>query len=513
MRLADVVACADAVARLSGRNAKVARLSELLSRLDGEERTVVPHFLSGSLRQGRIGLGPAAASGLRVAPTPASSLEVLEVDRAFSDLAAVAPGAGSRQRRIEALGALLARATAAEQSFLVRLLLGELRQGALEAVLLDAVAEAASLPKAAVRRAHMLGGDLGRALGTALSEGAPGIASFTVVPLSPVRPMLAATASSMEEALAGRDEVALECKLDGARVQVHKDGEDVRVFSRSLADVTAAVPELVEAARAMSARSVVLDGEVVALTGTGRPLPFSTTMSRFGRRLDVEAERLRLPLSLFLFDALFVDGEALIDAPAERRHAALAAVVPPTLLVPRVVTADRAAADRFFADALAAGHEGVLAKDLDAVYEAGHRGASWRKLKPVQALDLVVVGAEWGSGRRTGTLSNLHLAARDPNSGQFIPLGKTFKGLTDALLAEQTQALLSRETHRDGAVVWVRPELVVEIGFDSVMASARYPGGVTLRFARVRGYRPDKTAKEASTIDEVRALLRPPPPT
>ena len=369
----------------------------------------------------------------------------------------------------------------------------------------DAVARAAGVPAQAVRRAHMLSGDLGAVAAAAIADGEPGLARFRLELFRPLQPMLAGSAADLAEALSRIGRAAVEWKLDGARVQAHRLGDDVRVFTRNLADVTGRVPELVEAVRGLPARALVLDGEAIALDD-GRPRPFQETMSRFGSRLDVAESRRATPLTGVFFDCLHRDGDDLLDRPAAERFAALAEVVPEESRVRRLETADADEAERFLAETLEQGHEGLVVKALDAPYEAGRRGASWLKVKRARTLDLVVLAAEWGHGRRQGRLSNLHLGARDPATGGFVMLGKTFKGMTDAMLEWQTERLLELEIRRDGHVVHVRPELVVEIAFDGVQASSRYRGGLALRFARVKGYRPDKRADEADTIDTVRAV-------
>lgn len=507
MRLSEIVETSRAVGATRKRKEKVGRLAALLRRLEGDELEIGGRFLAGEIRQGRIGVGYATihkTTGLPAASTP--SLELLEVDRTLSEIVATT-GPGSAKRRMIMLEGVLASATSEEQDFLRRLLVGEVRQGALEGLLIEAVAEAAVLSPSEVRRARMLSGDVGAVVVAALKEGRAGLARFALTLFTPVHPMLAGTAAGVEDALARLGEATLEVKLDGARVQVHRDGDEIRVYSRKLNEVTPAVPEVVEAVRALPARRLVLDGEAIALEPSGAPRPFQTTMRRFGRRLDVETLRRELPLSTFLFDVLLVDDEALVDASTETRLRALDALVPAELRVSRKVTHDAEEADAFLADALALGHEGLMAKAKGAAYEAGHRGSSWLKLKPVHTLDLVVIAAEWGSGRRQGFLSNLHLAARDPSDEHFVMLGKTFKGLTDALLAWQTTTLLDREIGREGHVVHVRPELVVEIAFDGLQMSPQYPGGLALRFARVKRYRPDKAPSDADTIERVRALF------
>jgi DNA ligase-1 len=502
-RIVDLSA---AVAGASARLAKTALLADALRALDPDEVPIVVAYLSGDLPQGRIGIGPAA---MRAAwPESAAeqpSLVVAEVDEAFRRIA-VASGAGSTGARARVLRDLLSRATRAEQDLLGRLLFGELRQGAQEGVVLDAVARAAGVRVADVRRAHMLAGDLPAVARAALEGGPAGLASFGVRLFRPLQPMLAQSADNVLDVLARLGDAAFEYKLDGARVQVHRAGDDVRVFTRGLKDVTASVPEIVEAVRALPVREIVLDGEAIALRPDGSPLPFQETMRRFGRRLDVDRQRAQIPLHVFLFDCLHLDGEPLLDRTASQRFEALEQTVPAPLRVPRIVTASGEEAARFMDEARARGHEGLLAKALDAPYEAGRRGQGWIKVKPANTLDLVVLAAEWGHGRRRGWLSNLHLGARDPATGGFVMLGKTFKGMTDAILEWQTRTLPALETGRDDHTVYVRPELVVEVAFNEIQASPRYPGGVALRFARLKAYRPDKRAAEADSIDTVRAL-------
>jgi DNA ligase-1 len=396
---------------------------------------------------------------------------------------------------------LLARATAPEQDLIVRLLLGDLRQGALAGVMTDAVARAAGLPAAELRRALTLHGDLAAVAAIALRDGRDGLAGIALQVGRPLAPMLAGTAGDVGAALAKTGPAAVDWKLDGARVQVHRAGDDVAVFTRTLDDVTARLPEVVAAARSLPVTSIVLDGEAIALRDDGRPEPFQVTAARFGTR-GARAQ----PLDSLFFDVLHVDGEQLLDEPLARRAEALEAAVPAELRVPRTITDDDEAAADAFDAALAAGHEGVVVKSLAAPYASGRRGSGWLKVKPVHTLDLVVLAAEWGHGRRRGKLSNLHLGARDEQSGGWAMLGKTFKGLTDELLAWQTERLLELQTGRDGIVVHVRPELVVEIAFDGVQTSSRYPSGMALRFARVKRYRDDKTAAEADTVTTVRAF-------
>jgi ATP-dependent DNA ligase I len=509
--LDEVASTSVAVAASSARLAKVERLAACLRRLEPGEVHPAVAFLSGELRQRQIGVGWAA---LRDAPAPpaAPTLTVAEVDAAFERIGRLA-GPGSQAGRRRLLAELLSRATADEQRFLVGLLSGELRQGALEGVMVEAVARAAGVAAAEVRRALMLRGGLGPVAEAALAAGVAGLRAFHLEVGRPLQPMLASTAPSIEAAMERVGEAAVEWKLDGVRVQVHKDGDEVRVFTRTLDDITARVPEVVETVLALPAPSAVLDGELIALRPDGRPQPFQVTAGRLGSKLDVERQRLAVPLTLYLFDALHVDGEDLIDRAGVERHALLQAMAPEALRVPRTVTGDPLAAAGFLGDALARGHEGVLVKSLAAPYEAGRRGTGWLKVKPVHTLDLVVLAVEWGHGRRKGWLSNLHLGARDPETGGFVMLGKTFKGLTDKLLAWQTKRLLELAVGpTDQWVVRVRPELVVEVAFDGVQASPRYPGGVALRFARVVRYRDDKRPEEADTIDSVRVLHAGAPP-
>ncbi len=506
MRLAEVVQVSDAVAATSARLEKIERLAGLLKRLAPNEIETVVAFLSGTPRQGRIGLGGRSMGEAQaVAPLLQGMLEIADLDAAFQRIADAA-GRGSAFVRSGELGRLLAQCTASEQSFVLRLLVGELRQGALEGVLLEAIARAAGLPSGELRRASMLAGSLPRVARAALTEGAPGVSRFALTLFQPLQPMLADSAADVGAAIVQLGEVSLEYKIDGARIQAHKVGADVRVFSRNLRDVSDAVPEVVEVLRAMPIREAILDGEAIALGPGGAPQPFQTTMRRFGRRLDVERLRHELPVAPFFFDLLHLDGGPFVDEPQARRFEALAAIAPPDIIVPRMVTAEAFDAQEFFEGALRAGHEGVMAKSLAAPYAAGRRGQSWLKVKRARTLDLAVLAAEWGHGRRRGTLSNLHLGARDPAHGGFVMLGKTFKGLTDEMLAWQTRRLLELEIGRDAYTVYVRPEIVVEIAFNEIQASPQYPGGVALRFARVKRYRPDKTAAETDTIDTVRAL-------
>jgi DNA ligase 1 len=494
------------LAATSKRSEKQRILAATLSASDAHERGLAALYLAGSVRQPKLSVGYAQLPRLRDLPAAqASSLTVAALDSALQSIADTR-GAGSNARRLELLSTLWTSATAREQPFIAGLLLGELRQGALESVVLDAAAAAAQVTPALLRRAFMLAGNLATVVQLAFDAGAAGLSAVNLELFRPVLPMLAEPAADVESALAQLTAAAFEYKLDGARVQVHRRAAEVRVYTRTGNDVTAAIPELVELALSLPESEFVLDGEVLAMRPDGRPYPFQETMRRFGRKLDVETLRQTLPLSAYFFDCLHSAGRSLLDAPTSERAAILEAIVPEASRVPRLVTNDKAAAESFTAAAFAAGHEGVMAKACDAPYAAGKRGANWLKIKRAHTLDLVVLAAEWGSGRRKGTLSNLHLGARDASTGQFVMLGKTFKGLTDELLQFQTQAFLERETHRDTYTVFVRPELVVEIAVSDIQKSPRYPAGLALRLARVKRYRPDKPAQEASTLDEVRAL-------
>jgi len=511
MNLSELAAVSERVAATAGRNDKADQLAEFLRCLDRAEIPFAVASLSGRTRQGRIGIGYAAIrAALDAANEPGpigdgEPLALLDVDRAFDDLAIV-KGRGSARARTRVLTDLFSRADAGERAFITRVLLGDVRQGALGGVMEDAVARASGVSSDAIRRAAMFAGDLDPVAVAVLSDGARGLEPFRLALFRPVRPMLAQPAQGIDDALARHAESAFETKVDGARVQIHRDGERIAVYSRQLNDVTAALPEVAEAIRALPIGDAVFDGEVIALDGAGAPLPFQTTMRRFGRRLDVDALRTELPLTTVLFDVLRLNGDDLIDR-ADRDRRAVLERIAPHLSVQRVVTNDPTQAQAFYDDVLDRGHEGLMAKALDAPYAAGARGSAWLKIKAAHTLDLVVLAVERGSGRRSKWLSNIHLGAREPSTGGFVMLGKTFKGMTDEMLEWQTRTFEALATERDDYTVHVRPEIVVEVAFNDVQHSPRYPGGMALRLARVVRYRPDKRAADADTIQRVRQIF------
>jgi len=494
------------VVDISGRVAETARRLEKIELIAGllrlaapEEIETVVAFLSGYARQGKIGVGYGSLRELGATAAGVATLAIGEVDAALSEMARAEP-----KRRRELLQELMARATAKEQSFLKALLVGEVRQGALEGVMLEALAKASGTRPERVRRAAMMAGDVSRVARAAMEEGDRGLARFDVELMRPVQPMLAQTADDAGEAIAELGLAAFEYKFDGARVQVHRASGDVRIFSRALNEVTGAVPEIVEAARALSGGDLILDGEALCLGVDGRPQPFQVTARRFGRKLDLERMRGELPLTPFWFDLLYADGQSMMDEPQHRRFEALTQLAPPGAIVPHLVTENAEEAEEFFRGALHRGHEGVVAKSPEAAYAAGARGKGWLKIKRAHTLDLAILAAEWGSGRRRGWLSNLHLGARDTEKGGFAMLGKTFKGLTDEMLEWQTAELLKAEIGRDAHTVYVEPRLLAEIAFNEIQVSPRYASGMALRFARVKRYRRDKSAAEADTLETVR---------
>ena len=497
--LADVVAASQEVAETSSRSRKVAILAELLAALDTDEVAVAAGLLSGVPRQGRVGVGYSTIYGIESAPPDEPSLEVADLDAAITEIQA-ATGSGSGARRRQLLAELLGRATGPEAGFIRRLFTGELRQGALAGVMVDAVARAAGVSAELSRRALMLSGDLTRTAEIAMSGGEDGLRAVGFELFRPILPMLASTAESAADAVSSFDRASVEWKLDGIRIQIHRRGEEVRIYTRNLNEITHALPGIVEAVRRLALEQAVLDGEAIWMADNG-PAPFQDTVAQ------IDADAPPEGISTFLFDLLHVDGEDLLDTPLDERAEKLEAIAS-HLRVPSIMTSEPSEGERVLDESLAAGHEGVVVKDAGSLYAAGRRGKAWRKVKPVQTYDLVVLGAEWGHGRRQGWLSNLHLGARDPRSGEFVMVGKCFKGLTDEVLEWQTKELLKRETDRRGIAVLVRPQLVVEIALDGVQSSTRYAGGVALRFARVKRYRPDKRPEEADTIDDLRSLLR-----
>jgi len=508
--LADLVRTSSAVTATRSRTEKTALVAEALAAADDDELEVVASYLAGAPRQRRIGVGWRGLSDL---PRPASTptLGVSEVDAELEAISRIG-GTGSKAKRADAVASLFGRATEDEQQFLRALIFENLRQGALDSVLLDAIAKASAVPAGVVRQAAMFTPSSGEVALAARRHGTEGLQAFGLVPGRPVRPMLAGSAPDVAsglDTLLTKDEsggaVIVDRKLDGIRVQVHRTPDAIRVFTRSLDDVTERLPEVVESVAGLSVTTLVLDGEVIALRADGRPRPFQETGSRTGSHVDEDLRR-TVPLTTYFFDLLHLDGADLLEQPASARLEALAAVVPEDLQVPRVVTGSAHDAQAFFDETVAAGHEGVVMKSLSAPYAAGRRGSGWVKVKPRHTLDLVVLAVEWGSGRRRGWLSNIHLGARDPETGGFVMLGKTFKGMTDAMLTWQTERFLELETRREGHVVHVRPEQVVEIAFDAVQTSSRYPGGMALRFARVLRYRDDKGADEADDVATVRRL-------
>ncbi len=506
MRFADLVETSRRVAGTSKRLEKIELLAALLRRARADEIETVVAFLSGYTRQSKIGVGYATLRASQGAGAEAESagLEVGDVDRTLGELAGV-QGRGAEERRRTLLGGLMSRATGAEQAFLAGLLVGEIRQGALEGIMIEALAKASGARPEQVRRAAMMAGGVARIARAAVEDGAAGLARYDLELLRPVQPMLAQTAEDAAEAVGLLGEAALEYKFDGARVQVHRADGEVRVFSRALNEVTAAVPEVVEAALALPGGDLILDGEAICMTADGRPRPFQVTARRFGRRLDLERMRAELPMTPFWFDLLY-SGRPLIDEPQARRFDELIGLAPGESVAPYIRTADPEAAEEFLRRALDAGHEGIVAKSREAAYAAGARGQGWMKVKKAHTLDLVILAAEWGSGRRKGWLSNLHLGARDTGKGGFAMLGKTFKGLTDEMLRWQTAEFLKAEIGRDAYTVYVEPKIVAEIAFSDIQVSPRYPSGMALRFARVKRYRGDKTAANADTVEMVKRI-------
>ncbi len=503
MQLKHLVQLVDRLRATARKNEKITLIADFLKQTAGIDTALSAFYLTGSLPQGKVGIGwRTIEEALSEGISGNASLTLKEIDDLFDQIAAAA-GPGSSGQKMALLRRLFQQADAQERPFLAQLLIGELRQGALEGIVLEGIAKAAALSSGEVRQAMMFSGNIGEVARAALEEGSAGLGRFSLHLFSPVSPMLAQTAETVAEAIERLGIAAFEFKLDGARIQVHKGGEAVRIFTRQLQEVTDRLPEIVEWARTLPIGEIILEGEAIALRPDGAPQPFQITMRRFGRVKNVEIMRREIPLTSFFFDCLYREGTSLLTLPYRERVALLSEAIPPGSMIPRTVTENREEAEQFLKEALIAGHEGLMAKALDAPYIAGQRGSNWLKLKAAKTLDLVILAAEWGHGRRSGWLSNLHLGARDPESGQFLMLGKTFKGLTDEMLRWQTEKFLSLEIRRDQWTVYLRPELVVEVAFSDIQESPRYPAGMALRFARVKRYRPDKSAAEADTIQTV----------
>jgi len=484
--LQSLVSCSNQVAATSGRLAKIKLLADLLRQASPEEMELAIGYLSGTTRQAKVGVGWATLQAAKESGVRSPELAITDVDHVLERISKTS-GKGSATEKKKLLRGLFARATAEEQDFLFRLITGELRQGALEGIMVEAVAKARDLPANEVRRAMMVAGDL-----RAVAKG--DLASFKIELFRPIKPMLSKTATDVEEALGELGPASFEYKLDGIRIQVHKNAHEVRIFSRTLNDITSELPTVVDISKKVDMNDVILDGEAIVLGAENRPVRFQETMKGLGGGIP------------FFFDILYLDGTALLDQPYSTRAKILAEHIPESQRPPRLVTADATQAQEFFEAAIAAGQEGLMAKGLESKYEAGRRGGAWFKIKRANTLDLVVLAAEWGHGRRRGKLSNLHLGARDPINGGFVMLGKTFKGMTDELLAWQTTKLQALKIRESGITVYVRPELVVEIAFNGLQDSSHYPGGLALRFARVIRYRDDKKPEEADTIETVRKL-------
>jgi DNA ligase-1 len=507
MRLDALVEISEQISATTRKKQKVSLIAGMLLQARGEEIALAAHYLSGQIRQGRIGVASKILRGALqdLSPSP-PPLHLIDVDR-FFEVIARESGPGSTKRKVQALCELLSRCNQRERAFLIRLIMGELRQGATEGLMLEAVGQASSLSHQRLRQALMFSGDIGEVAQVALEEGPSGLARFGPSLFHPISPMLASPAEGAEEAIARLGEAGWEYKIDGARVQIHKQGDDVQIFTRHLKQVTESVPEIVHLTRKFRVEEAIFEGEIIALRGDGKPQPFQTTMRRFGRVKDVAKLQKLIPLTPYFFDLLLLDGEPLFELPYQKRIERLARNIPSEHMVPRIITADAKKARDFLLSSLEAGHEGVMAKALHSPYVAGQRGFNWLKIKPAKSLDLVILAAEWGHGRRRGYLSNLHLGARDPEGGRFVMLGKTFKGLTDEMLHWQTRRLLELEISRDQWTVYVKPELVVEVAFGDLQQSLHYPAGLALRFARVKQFRRDKSAHEADTIQEVRRIF------
>ncbi len=505
--LNDLVEISEKVGATPKKKEKISLLAEIFRRAREREISLVAFYLSGELPQGRLGIGWAALQeALREATVRAEPLSLTDLDRYFESIQEER-GPGSSRRRIQTLTRALSRSTEREKEFLIRLIMGEIRQGALQGLVLEAIAQATSLSPNLLQRSLMFSGSIGELARVAMEEGAPGLSRFQPRLFRPISPMLASPVEGEKEALERLGEAAWEYKIDGARIQVHKDGEEVRIYTRHLKEVTKSVPEIVRFARDLPLDRAILEGEAVSLREDSKPHPFQVTMRRFGRIQDVATMEKQIPLKPFFFDLLHLEGDSLVDLPYRDRFAQLSERIPPQHLIPRIVTGDAGEAQSFLIQSLRSGHEGLMAKALDSPYVAGQRGFLWLKIKRAETLDLVVLAAEWGHGRRRGWLSNLHLGARDEESGEFVMLGKTFKGLTDEMLRWQTERLLKLEVAHDEWTVYVEPQLVVEVAFSDLQESPHYPGGLALRFARVKRFRQDKTPLEADTFQKVRTIF------
>ncbi len=503
----NLVKVSEKVASTSSKKEKVSLLAKFLKLAGGKEITLTAAYLSGRIPQGRLGIGWATLQeSLEGLIEKTRSLSLMEIDQFFEQISRER-GTGSPQRKLKLLHNLFSGIKKQERDFLIRLIMGEIRQGALEGLLLEALAEVSFIPAERVRLGLMFSGDIGEVARATLEEGMAGLSRFQPTLFHPISPMLANPAEGEAEALERFGEAGWEYKIDGARIQIHKEGEEIRIFTRHLKEVTESVPELVRLARRFSLEKAIFEGEAIALREDGNPLPFQITMRRFGRIQEVERMEKEIPIRAYFFDLLYLDGQPLFETPYRERFDLLADRIPSEYLIPQKVTGDEKVVQDFLQRSLDAGHEGLMAKGLESPYIAGHRGFHWLKIKPAQTLDLVVLAAEWGHGRRKGWLSNLHLGARDPESGQWVMLGKTFKGMTDEMLRWQTERLLQLEVGRDEWTVYVKPELVVEVAFNDLQESLRYPGGLALRFARVKRYRGDKSSLEADTIQKIRAIF------
>jgi len=502
----DLVEVSEKVSATSRKKEKISLLAHFFQQAKGREIALAASYLSGQLPQDRLGIGWATLQeALKDLIEKLQPLNLIELDRLFEDISRE-KGAGSLEKKVKILRDIFSSIQKNERDFLTRLIMGEIRQGALEGLVLEALAQASSLYIDNLRQSLMFSGDIGEVAKVTLEEGITGLSRFQPKLFHPISPMLANSVEGEAEALERLGKAGWEYKIDGARIQIHKEGEDIRIFTRHLKDVTESVPELIELARKFQFEKAIFEGEAIVLRKDGRPLPFQITMRRFGRTQNVKRMQKEIPLFPYFFDLLYLDGDPLFNRPYRERFNLLAKRIPSEYIIPQIVAANEKEARNFLQRSLEAGHEGLMAKGFDSPYISGHRGFYWLKIKPAQSLDLVILAAEWGHGRRKGWLSNLHLGARDSESYNFIMLGKTFKGLTDEMLRWQTERLLKLEIGRDEWTIYVKPELVVEVAFNDLQESPHYPGGLALRFARVKRYREDKSPLEADTIQKIRAI-------